>query len=89
MRIVAPLSPLPAVSLLPRARVGQGREENATVPAPAHLAVTPVQSSAAYLAQTIAQELMGEPLPPAHHRAGAYLPAPSPAFEGLNFRAIA
>ena len=89
MRIVAPLSPLTALSFLPRARVRQGREEGATVPAVAHLVVTPVQASAAYLAQTIAQELTGEPLPPAYRRAGAYLPTPSPAFEGLNFREIA
>ena len=89
MRIVAPLSPLHALSFLPRVRVGQGHEENATVPAAAHLVVTPVQSSAAYLAQTIAQQMMVEPLPPAYHRTAAYLPRPSPAFEGLNFREIA
>ena len=89
MRIVAPLAPLPALSFLPRARVGQGHEEGATVPVAAHLAVTPVQSSAAYLAQTIAQELIGGPLTPAYHWVAAYVPKPNAAFEGLNFREIA
>lgn len=88
MRIAAPVSPVRAIALLPRAQVGHGREEGATVPALAQLAVTPVQATAAYLAQTISQELMAEPLP-AHHLATAYLPRPSAAFEGLNFRDLA
>jgi len=88
MRIAAAISPCRAIALLPRARVGQGREDGATVPALAQLAVTPVQATTAYLAQTIAQELMSEPLP-AYHRAAAYLPKPSAAFEGLNFRDLA
>jgi hypothetical protein len=89
MRIAAPISSIRAVALLPRAHVGHGREEGATVPAITQLAVTPVQATAAYLAQTIAQELMGEPLPPAYNLADAYLPRPSAAFEGLNFRTVA
>ena len=88
MRIAAATSPVRAIAFLPRARVGHGREEGATVPALAQLAVTPVQATAAYLAQTIAQELMGEPLP-AYHLAAAYLSKPSAAFEGLNFRDLA
>jgi len=88
MRIASSISPVRAIALLPRARVGEGREEGATVPALAQLAVTPVQATAAYLAQTIAQELMAEPLP-AYHLAAAYLPKPSAAFEGLNFRDLA
>jgi hypothetical protein len=87
MRIAAPLSPVSAIALLPRPHAG--REERATVPAAAHIAVTPVRASAAYLAQTIAQELVGEPLRPAYHMAAVYLPKPSAAFEGLNFREIA
>ena len=65
MRIATSISPVRAVALLPRARVGEGREEGATVPALAQLAVTPVQATA------------------------AYLPKPSAAFEGLNYRDLA
>jgi len=89
MRIAAPVSPIRAIALLPRARAGQGRAESATVPAAAHLVVTPVRASAAYLAQTIAQELMGEPMPPSYTCVVAYVPKPSAAFEGLNFRDVA
>jgi hypothetical protein len=89
MRVAPPISPIRAIALLPRARTGHGREEGATVPAAAHFSVTPVRASAAFLAQSIAQELMPEVAAPSPGFPSAYRTAPSAAFEGLNFRAIA
>jgi len=91
MRIAATSSPAPirAIALVPRARAGHGREGEANLPVPAHLVVTPVHASAAFLAQSIAQEIMGEDLPREAALADAYLPKATAAFEGLNFRTLA
>jgi hypothetical protein len=68
-----------------RVRNGHTEEEGATVPAAAQHAVTPVQATAGFLAQTIGQELVAPSTLPATVLIAAYRPAPSSAFEGLNF----
>ena len=88
MRIAAPISSIRAIAYVPRARAGHGHEEGATVPAAAQLAVTPVRATSAFLAQTIAQELMASPTPE-YGFVAAYIPKASAAFEGLNFRTVA
>jgi hypothetical protein len=90
MRIAAALAtPIRAIALLPAARIGHGREELPREKAAPHHVAAPVDASAAFLAQAIAQELYPDALPPEAARADAYLPRPRAAFEGLNFRAIA
>jgi hypothetical protein len=81
-------SQIRAVSLVPAARSGRGSDQplqHYTAPQ----AAAPVDASAAFLAQAIAQELFWDALPPEASLADAYLPRPRAAFEGLNFRAIA
>jgi len=91
MRIAATpsLAPVRAMALVPRARAGHGRDGEANLPVPAHLVVTPVHASAAFLAQSIAQEIMGGDLPREASLADAYLPKATASFEGLNFRTLA
>ena len=91
MRIAATpsIAPVRAIALAPRARVGHGRDDEANLLVPAHLVVTPVHASAAFLAQSIAQEIKGEDLPREASLADAYLPKATAAFEGLNFRTLA
>jgi hypothetical protein len=89
MRVAAPTtSQIRAVALVPAARTGRGHEEHRG-PLVARQAKPAVETSAAFLAQVIAQELYPESLPPEASLADAYRPRPRDALEGLNFRAIA
>jgi hypothetical protein len=89
MRVSTATASLSRVTaLVPAARTGRGGEQvlqHYTAPQ----AAVPVDASAAFLAQAIAQELYSETLPPEASLADAYLPRPRAAFEGLNFRAVA
>jgi hypothetical protein len=72
-----------------RLRISTRDETGATVPAAAQHAVTPINAIAGFLAQTIAQELVAPSTTPANVLISAYRQAPSSAFEGLNYRAVA
>jgi hypothetical protein len=89
MRVsTATASQVRATALVPAARTGRGQEQPLQHYT-ARRAAVPVDASAAFLAQVIAQEMYWGALLPEAALADAYLPRPRAAFEGLNYTEIA
>jgi hypothetical protein len=90
MRVAAATAPqVRTFAFLPIARAARAQEEPPCEDLIRRQAAVPIEASAAFLAQAIAQELYPEPLPLGFSLAAVYRRQPRAAFEGLNFRTIA
>ena len=90
MRVAATSSGVYPVALIPKTGIGRNHDDPPRQKFLPTTVASPVNASAAFLAQLIAQELL-PPVEPAVEalRSDAYRSEPRAAFEGLNFRAIA